>query len=130
MSLRPENIHGYPEGVWQRFLRTPHAGTFTASTPEVSEAKVGTPAAKSVLSLQLKWQADRVADARFRAYGCPTTIAVGEWLAEQAVGKTMAELSLIKAGPIRAALEIPDDQAHCTFLGEDVIRAQFRQSQR
>jgi len=51
----------------------------------------------------------------------PTTIAVGEWLAEQAQGRAIEDLRGIDAGDIRAALEIPDDRAHCAILGEDVL---------
>ena len=80
-------------------------------------------ASRSVLSLHVKRKDGRVADARFQAYGCPTTIAVGAWLAEQAVGRRLEELAELRSTAIRAGLEIPDERAHCALVGEDAIKA-------
>lgn len=117
------NPYGYGEAIWRLFRETPNAGAFPDATPDVVVAEAGTPAARSVLQLSLRLDGERVAEARFRVYGCPTTIAVGAWLAAWAEGKTVAELAALKAPAIRAALEIPEDRAHCALLGEDALRA-------
>ena len=93
----------------------------------VLSAEAGSPAAKSLLKLQLKMAQGVVSEAAFRAYGCPTAIAVGEWLAASLPGQKAAEWSRISASGIRQALEIPDDRAHCALMGEDVIRALAQQ---
>lgn len=118
-----DNPFGYSAPIWQRFRRPAQAGGYPHGTPGVISARAGTPAAKAVLELSLCVGEDRVHDARFRAYGCPTTIAVGAWLAEAAVGRTKADLMRIDAPQIRAALEIPEARAHCALLGEDTLRA-------
>lgn len=118
-----DNPHGYGAAIWQRFRAPARAGHFPASTPGLICVRAGTPAARAVLELSLQMAGDRVLDARFRAYGCPTTIAVGAWLAEAASGRSAAELARIDAAQIRAALEIPEDRAHCALLGEDTLRA-------
>jgi len=117
------NPYGYGAEIWRLFRATPHAGGFPAATADVVVADAGTPAARSLLRLALRFDGERVVAARFRAYGCPTTIAVGAWLAVWAEGKTTAELAALKAPTIRAALEIPEDRAHCALLGEDALRA-------
>lgn len=114
------NPYGYSEAVWRLFQETPRAGHFGEGASITGSA--ATPASRGVLSLQLRTDAARVSDARFQAYGCPTTIAVGAWLAEQAMGRRLDELSQLNASLIRARLEIPDERAHCALLGEDVIK--------
>ena len=53
------------------------------------------------------------------------TIAVGQWLAEQL--ETMTPFVPPTAAQIRDALEISEDKAHCALMGEDVIRALWKQ---
>ncbi len=119
------NPYGYSDAVWRLFSETPRAGRFepVGNGGAVISGSASTPASRSVLSLHLKTGQGRVIDARFQAYGCPTTIAVGAWLAQQAVGRRLEELSELKSALIRHELEIPDPRAHCALLGEDAIKA-------
>ena len=118
-----DNPFGYALHVWRLFNAAPRAGEFIAETPGVVSGQAGTPAARSVHRLQLQFAHGVVADARFRAYGCPTSIAVGAWIAEWAQGKAAEELAALTAKRLRSELEIPDDRAHCALLGEDALRA-------
>lgn len=119
------NPFGYPEPIWRLFMQTPGAGTLAG--PGVLTGEAGTPASKSRLRLQVKMSQARIDEARFQAYGCPTTIAVGAWLAGQVVGRPMAELSGIDAKAIREALEIPEDRTHVALMGEDVLKSLLQQ---
>lgn len=112
---------GYSAEVWRRFQETPRAGTLTGSG--VHTAHATTNANRNRLRLQVKMSASRIDDARFQAYGCPTTIAVGAWLAERAIGRELAEFARIDSKIIREALEIPEDRTHCALLGEDLVKA-------
>ncbi len=113
------NVHGYPAPVWARFLAPDCGGRLSGG--DVVQVEAGSPAAHALLRLSVKLADGRVRQARFQAYGCPVAIAVGQWLAERLqqsrpfVPPTAAE--------IRAALEIPEDKAHCALLGEDVALA-------
>ncbi|WP_020648572.1 iron-sulfur cluster assembly scaffold protein [Solimonas variicoloris] len=117
-----ENVYAYREPIWARF-RAPRHGGRLPDGGRLLEAQAGSPAAHSVLRLQLGLDGTTVARVRFQAYGCPTAIAVGEWLAEQLEGQPLTRLAAIDAGAIRDALEIPEDKAHCALMGEDVLRA-------
>lgn len=117
------NAFGYAPEIWRLFRQTPNAGAFPDGVAGVVGAEAGTPAARAVLRLALQFDGDRVADARFQAYGCPTTIAIGAYLAGWAKGRAAAELGLLKAADLRETLEIPEDRAHCALLGEDALRA-------
>lgn len=119
------NPYGYGPEIWRLFRETPNAGRFPEAAPQVISAEAGTPAARSVLRLALRLDGDRVAEARFLANGCPTTIAVGAYVAGWAQGKALTDLTALKAPALRAALEIPEDRAHCALLGEDALRAVF-----
>lgn len=114
------NPYGYPEPVWRLFRETPRAGTLEA--PALTGTAT-TRAGSGRLRLQVRLDAGRIGDARFQAYGCPTTIAVGAWLAERAVGLTPAELGALRAADIRQALEIPEDRLHCALMGEDTVKS-------
>ncbi len=122
-----DNPFGYSAPIWQRFTDPARAGRFAPETPAVFSGEAGTPAARSVLRLQFRFAAAHVADARFQAYGCPTSIAVGAWLADWAIGKSLAELRSLKLSELRAALEIGDDRAHCAAMGEDALLALLAQ---
>lgn len=119
------NAFAYAEPIWQRFSEPRHVGELPGDG--VLSAEAGSPAAKSLLKMQLKMGQGVVVDAAFRAYGCPTAIAVGEWLAARLIGQKPAEWSQLSASIIRQALEIPDDRAHCALMGEDLVRALAKQ---
>jgi NifU-like protein involved in Fe-S cluster formation len=121
------NVFGYPGPVWRRFREPAHAGVIAANG--ALSARVGTPASRSLIELGLQVDAEgKVIEARFQAYGCPTTIAVGEWLAEQAQGRSVAQWAEITAADIAGSLEIPEDRAHCAVLGEEIVRSVSRQA--
>lgn len=115
MSESILNVFDYSPGVWTRFGQTPHAGRLTGP---LREAQAGSVAARSLLRLQVQ-----DGKARFQAYGCPTAIAVGEWLCEQIEARGLAAAGALRAPDIRQALEIPEDRIHCALMGEDVLRA-------
>lgn len=123
MNTTEANPFGYAEPIWRLFQETPHAGEFDAGTPGVVTGIAGSKAARSVLRLQLRFEQGRVADVRFKAYGCPNSIAVGAWIVDWSLGKTPEELAALRAADLRAALEIADDRAHCALLGEDALHA-------
>jgi len=121
--VEDSNPFAYPAPVWTLFRSAPRAGGFAPGTPGVVTGEAQSNAARSRLRLQLRFERGRVADARFRAYGCPTSIAVGAWLAGWAIGKDVRELAGLSAARLRKELEIPDHRAHCALLGEDALRA-------
>ena len=119
MGASMENVFGYPDAVWHRFVAPERIGGLDGAA--VIRVQARSPATAAVLELSLC--PGPPAQARFRALGCPVTIAVGAWLAEMLESEGAAAVQRIGAAHIRAALEIPDDRAHCAFIGEDAILA-------
>lgn len=119
----PDNAFEYPAAIWTQFLAaTANSGSFAADTSGVQTFKVENRASASWLVLQLCMAEGRVAQARYRAFGCPVGIAVGHWLADWAIGKTPVELQSLTTAELRKVLEIPDDKLHCAFMAEDILR--------
>ena len=123
-----ENVFDYSAPVWQRFLEPAHGGTFGSAVPGVTVGRAGTSAARHWLALEARWVQGRVAETRFSAYGCPTSIAVGDWIAQWSLGRSAQELRQLDASRIGTTLEIPEDRAHCGLMGEDALRALLAQS--
>lgn len=118
------NPFGYPDEVWRLFTEAPRAGLLEG--PGTRSGSAATPANRSRLQLSARVDGARIEDAKFQAYGCPTAIAVGAWLAEKAIGRSLGELAAIGAAEIRQALEIPEERLHCALLGEDAVKSLCR----
>lgn len=117
------NALGYPDVVWRLFRETPRAGRIESSV--VADAAV--PGSGFRLHLEVQTDGKRIADARFLAHGCPYTIATGAWLAETLIGLPVTALADPPIAALRAALEIPEDRAHCWLMAQDVLRDLHRQ---
>jgi len=119
-----DNVFDYPAPVWAQFVEaTRNSGEFAPGTPGLQTVRVENRASASWLALHLRLREGQVAEARFTAFGCPVGIAVGHWLAAQAIGKSPAELRALSTADLRRALEIPDDKLHCALMGEDALKS-------
>jgi len=81
----------------------------------------------------LRWQDGRVRQARYRAYGCPYTLATCEWLAGRLEGLALPERSPdALAGALGAppdwadALGIPPERLGRLLIIEDALHAALR----
>lgn len=114
----------YPAPVWARFQAPEHGGLADVDTVDAVSGEAENRAAGLHVRLWA-WvdAAGVITVARFEALGCPTTLAVGDWLAAALHGRRMAERVDIDAPGIMAALEIPESHRHCALVGEDAVRA-------
>ena len=122
-----QNPLAYPAEVWRLFMHTPGAGRFAVGAPDILSAETGSPAGGARLRVALRIAEGRIADSRFQAYGCPYTIATGAWLANWLPGRAQADLAAPPLAELRAALEIPEDRAHCWLMAQDLLRDLSRQ---
>lgn len=116
-----DNPFGYSRKVWKLFIETPRAGRLEGAGVLTGTAE--TRANQNRLQFQVRVEGGNVVDARFQAYGCPTTIAVGAWLAGEVIGKPLADLPAFRARDIRQTLEIPEERLHCVLMAEDAIKS-------
>ncbi len=111
----------YPEQVWARFVAPRMVSTAEDRVGSVV-ANASTPAAALRLQLWAKIAGQRVERCRFLAYGCPYTIAVGDWLAQWCEGRELTEIQRFSADKLRQGLEIPEERAHCWLMAQDLLR--------
>jgi len=88
---------------------------------------VGAPACGDVMKLQIKVGADgRIADAKFKTFGCGSAIASSSLATEWIKGKSLDEAESIKNTEIAHHLSLPPVKIHCSVLAEDAIKAAIR----
>jgi nitrogen fixation NifU-like protein len=76
------------------------------------------------MKLQIKVGADgRIADAKFKTFGCGSAIASSSLATEWVKGKTLDEAEKIKNTEIAQHLSLPPVKIHCSVLAEDAIKA-------
>ncbi|HUN27227.1 MAG TPA: aminotransferase class V-fold PLP-dependent enzyme [Steroidobacteraceae bacterium] len=105
------------------FRRLPAAGTFGDRDGTVLRGEAGGPQDEVWVSFHLLVQDDTVKDARFRARGCPHTLAIAAWLAERLRGRRREEA--LPAGPRAWAEElgVPAEKLGRLLVIEDALRA-------
>lgn len=115
----------YSPQIWQHF-RAPHqAGVLNGSGVATGEAR--TPATKAVLRLQIRTDQGCIREARFQAYGCPSTIAAGDWLCGWLEGRSIAEAMALTSERVAQALALEPQRRHCALLAQDALREALRE---
>ena len=71
---------------------------------------------------QLRLEDDRVAEARFRAFGCPHFVAAASWLTDRLRGAGRAELEAWDWQEAAAALEVPPAKFGRLLTLQDALR--------
>ena len=63
-----------------------------------------------------------IQDARFKAYGCGTTIACASWITEWAIGKTLQQAVQLHNTDIVEALALTPLKIHCAVAAEQALK--------
>ncbi|MGH9749744.1 MAG: iron-sulfur cluster assembly scaffold protein [Candidatus Polarisedimenticolia bacterium] len=94
-------------------------------TPAV--AQVGDPGSGDVLRLSLRIESGRVAEARFRSFGCTAAIASGSMVTTLVTGRTIEEVARLTNRDVVEALGgLPDSKLGCSVLAEQAIHEALR----
>ncbi|HVM82499.1 MAG TPA: Fe-S cluster assembly scaffold IscU [Candidatus Binatia bacterium] len=123
----------YSEKLLEHYDNPRNVGAFEKGEGNVGTGLVGAPACGDVMKLQIKVGADgRIADAKFKTFGCGSAIASSSLATEWVKGKTLEEAEQIKNTEIAQHLSLPPVKIHCSVLAEDAIKAaikDFREKQ-
>lgn len=114
----------YSEGLLDHFQNPRNVGELA---PPAVTVEVSNPGCGDVLRLSARFEAGRVAEARYKARGCTASIAAGSALTEWLAGRTRAELGEFRQSAIEDALGgLPPASRHAAALAADAVRALLR----
>jgi len=112
----------YGAEVRRRMAAMLGAGRF-GGCPTVIRAEAGDLEQGAEISLEVRLDGDRVAEARFQAFGCPHFLAGASWLTDNIRGAAREELECWDWRELAAALEVPPAKFGRLLTLQDAVRA-------
>ena len=113
----------YSDKVIEHYENPRNVGILDKADDDVGTGLVGAPACGDVMKLQIKVVDGRIADAKFKTFGCGSAIASSSLATEMIKGMTLDQAETIKNTQIVAELNLPPVKIHCSVLAEDAIKA-------
>ena len=111
----------YPERLIDHFQNPRNVGELA---PPAITVEVSNPACGDILRLSLRFEGDRVIEARYKVRGCTASIAAGSALTEWMLGKSRAQLAAFDASVVDDAVGgLPEASKHAGVLCRDGVRA-------
>ncbi|KAK5604518.1 hypothetical protein CRENBAI_015854 [Crenichthys baileyi] len=124
--LRPELnvLCSYHKKVVDHYENPRNVGSLDKNKKNVGTGLVGAPACGDVMKLQIQVDENgKIADAKFKTFGCGSAIASSSLATEWVKGKSIDEALNIKNTDIAKELCLPPVKLHCSMLAEDAIKA-------
>ena len=114
-----ENVD-YTEKVKDHFLNPRNVG-------EIRDADgigtVGNPTCGDVMSIYIKVKDNKIADIKFKTFGCAAAIASSSIATEMVKGKTLEEAEKLTRDDVAKELGgLPAIKMHCSNLAADALR--------
>ncbi|MFO8132677.1 MAG: Fe-S cluster assembly scaffold protein NifU [Thermoplasmatota archaeon] len=82
--------------------------------------KVGNPVCGDVMTIHIKVEDDRLADIKFKTFGCAAAIATSSMITELAKDMTLDEAMQVSNEDVADALEgLPQVKMHCSNLAAE-----------
>jgi len=111
----------YTEKVMEHFRNPRNMG-------EIPEADgigtVGNPVCGDLMTIYIKVKDNKIADIKFKTFGCGAAIATSSMITELAKGKTLEEALKITRGNVADSLDgLPPIKMHCSNLAADGLHA-------
>ena len=84
--------------------------------------EVGNPVCGDMMSFYINVKDNKIADIKFKTFGCVAAIAVSSMVTEMARGKTLDEAKKITKKSVAESLDgLPKEKMHCSNLGADAL---------
>ncbi len=109
----------YSEKVMDHFMNPRNVGQIDNAD---GEGTVGNPICGDLMTFYIKVDSSRLADVKFKTFGCGAAIAVSSMVSEMAKGKTLDEAMKITNKMVAGELGgLPKNKLHCSNLGADAL---------
>lgn len=116
-------VRGYHKNIVEHYENPRNVGSLDKSDKSVGTGLVGAPACGDVMKLQIKVDENgKIADAKFKTFGCGSAIASSSVATEWVKGKSVDEAITLKNADIAAHLKLPPVKLHCSMLAEDAVK--------
>lgn len=111
----------YSEKVMQHFFNPKNVGEIPDAD---GEGLVGNPVCGDVMKIYIKVEGDRIADIRFKTFGCGAAIATSDMVCDLVRGQTLDEAMAVSNRAVAEALDgLPPQKMHCSNLAADALHA-------
>lgn len=109
----------YSEKVMEHFANPRNVGEI--ENPD-GVGQVGNPVCGDVMKLTIRIDNGRIADAKFKTFGCGAAVATSSMVTELVKGKTIEEALRISNAAVAEALDgLPPQKMHCSNLAADAL---------
>jgi NifU-like protein involved in Fe-S cluster formation len=113
-------VPSYSELVREHFERPQRAGRLAG--PDVRQGAAGSTERGVWVEFSVRVAEGRIADARFRAYGCPHTIAAASWVTQHLIGQPLAQAAELDPLELGETLDAPAEKLGNLLVVEDALR--------
>jgi nitrogen fixation NifU-like protein len=111
----------YSDKVMDHFMKPRNVGEI--ENPD-GMGEIGNPTCGDMMTFMITVKDDRLADVKFKTFGCGAAIAVSSMVSEMATGKTLDEAMGITNDMVAEELGgLPRNKMHCSNLGADALHA-------
>lgn len=88
---------------------------------------VGNPVCGDLMTIYIKVRDNKIADIKFKTFGCGAAIATSSMTTELAKGKSLEEALKITRADVAASLDgLPPVKMHCSNLAADALHAAIK----
>ncbi len=113
----------YSPRVLELFRKLPGAGTLPAGAGTVVAGEAVALDRGAWVRFEARLEAGRVAECRFRAFGCPHTLAAAALVASKLANAAAADAPAVDARLIARELDVPAEKLGRLLVVEDAIHA-------
>ncbi|MFQ5688053.1 MAG: Fe-S cluster assembly scaffold protein NifU [Candidatus Scalindua sp.] len=114
----------YSEKVMDHFMNPRNMGDIKDAD---AVGTVGNPACGDVMRLYIRVEDDKIAEAKFKTFGCGAAIATSSMATEMIKDKSLEDASKVTNEAVAEALDgLPPNKMHCSVLAQEAIEAAIK----
>ena len=118
----------YSEKVMDHFKNPRNVGEITDAD---GIGTVGNPVCGDMMTIYIKVKEGRIADVKFKTFGCGAAVATSSMITEMAKGKSLDEALKITRSDIAENLGgLPPIKMHCSNLAADALHEAIKDYQK